>query len=128
MTDKIDQKLEQSEGIYQNLGSQQDSTEPFINSVRVCHTINCPTFRRSTYLSRSITISQCGVCGKRSTATDFTGRKGSEMGIDLTLCRAKPALLIFLHALFLFPFSTFSGEGVQSSIALATKVSGLQEM
>lgn len=28
MTDKIDQKLEQSEGIYQNLGSQKDSTEP----------------------------------------------------------------------------------------------------
>ena len=128
MADKIAQKMEQSEAIYQNFGFQQDSTEPFIDSVWVCPPMNCPTFGRSTYLSRSITISQCGVCGKRSTAMAFTGRKGSEMGIDLVLCRAKPALLIFLHALFLFPFSNFSGEGVQSSIALATKVSGLQEM
>jgi hypothetical protein len=81
------------------------------------------------YLSRSITISQCGVCGKRSTAMALTGWNGSETGIDLALCRARPALLILLHPrLFLFPFSIFSGDGVQSSIAFATKLSGLQEM
>lgn len=82
-----------------------------------------------TYLSRSITNSQCGVCGKRSTAIAFTGWNASEMGIDLALCRAKPALLMFLHPLLsLFPFSIFTGDGVQSSIAFATKVSGLQDM
>lgn len=82
-----------------------------------------------TYLSRSITSSQCTVCGKRSTAMAFTGWKGSEGGIDLALCRARPVLLIFLHPrLFLFPFSILSGDGVQSSIAFATKLSGLQEM
>ena len=59
----------------------------------------------------------------------FTGRKGSEMGIDFALCRARPAALMFLHPLlFLFPFSIFSADGVQSSIAFATKLSGLQEM
>ena len=59
----------------------------------------------------------------------LTGLKASEMGIDLALCRARPALLMFLHPLLsLFPFSTFVGDGVQSSIAFATKVSGLQDM
>lgn len=59
----------------------------------------------------------------------FTGWKGSELGIDFTLCRARPALLMFLQArLSFFPFSLFSGLGVQSSIAFATKLSGLQEM
>lgn len=68
------------------------------------------------------------VCGNRSTAIALTGRKGSEAGIDLALCRARPALLMFLHALLFLFFSIFSGDGVQSSIAFATKLSGLQEM
>lgn len=81
------------------------------------------------YLSRSITNSQCGVCGKRSTAIAFTGWKASEMGIDLALCLARPALLMFLHPLLsLLPFSIFAGDGVQSSIAFATRLSGLQDM
>lgn len=59
----------------------------------------------------------------------FTGWKGSEIGIDLALCRAKPALLMFLQPrLSFFPFSTFSEDGVQSSMAFATKLSGLQEI
>lgn len=59
----------------------------------------------------------------------LTGWKGSELGIDLALCRAKPALLIFLQPLlFLFPFSLLSTDGVHSSIAFATKLSGLHEM
>lgn len=59
----------------------------------------------------------------------FTGRKGSETGIDLARCLAKPALLMFLQPrLSFFPFSTLSGDGVQSSMAFATKLSGLQEM
>lgn len=83
----------------------------------------------STYLSRSITSSQCGVCGKRSTAIAFTGWKASEMGMDLARCRARPAMLLFLHPLLsFFTFSLVAGEGVQSSIAFATKVSGLQDM
>lgn len=59
----------------------------------------------------------------------FTGWKGSELGIDLARCRASPALLMFLHPrLFLFAFSVLSADGVQSSMAFATKLSGLQEM
>ena len=84
---------------------------------------------RPQYLSKSISISQCGVCGKRSTAMAFTGRKGSETGIDLAQCRAKPALLMFLQPrLSFFPFLTFSTDGVKSSMAFATKLSGLQEI
>lgn len=82
----------------------------------------------SNYLSKSITISQCEVCGKRSTAMAFTGWKGFDMGMDLALCLAKPALLMFLHPLLSLFFSILSGDGVQSSIAFATKVSGLHDM
>lgn len=58
------------------------------------------------------------------------GLNGSESGIDLALCRARPAALIFLHPrlFLLLPFSDLSGDGVHSSIAFATRVSGLQEM
>lgn len=57
------------------------------------------------------------------------GLNGSELGIDLALRRARPAALIFLHPQFLlFPLSVFSSDGVQSSIAFATRLSGLQEM
>lgn len=59
------------------------------------------------------------------------GLKGSELGIDFARFRARPAALIFLHPLLLFllfPFSVLSTDGVQSSIAFATRLSGLQEM
>lgn len=52
-----------------------------------------------SYLSRSITISQWSVWGKRSTAMALTGLKASEVGIDLALCRAKAAMPIFLRPL-----------------------------
>lgn len=97
---------------------------------KLAHKQNMCSQERSwfIYLSMSSTISQCGVCGKRSTAMALTGWKGSEQGIDLSLCRAKPALLIFLHPLlFLFPFSVFPADGVQSSIEFATRVSILQD-
>lgn len=59
----------------------------------------------------------------------LTGLKGSELGMDLALCRAKPALLMFLHPLLLFlPFCGISEVGVQSSMALATMLSGLHEI
>nr|AFK40927.1 unknown [Medicago truncatula] len=59
----------------------------------------------------------------------FTGLKASEMGIDFALCRARPALLILLHPLLsLFPLSISVGDGVQSSIAFATKLSGLHDI
>lgn len=80
------------------------------------------------YLSSSITISQCGVWGNRSTAMALTGLKGSDEGIDLVLCRAKPAALMLLHPLFPFAFSDLSEVGVQSSMAFATRLSGLQEI
>jgi hypothetical protein len=80
------------------------------------------------HLSKSITISQCGVWGNRSTAIALLGIKGSELGIDFVLCRARPALLIDRHPRLPLFFSCFSDVGVQSSIALATRLSGLQEM
>jgi len=73
------------------------------------------------HLSKSITISQCGVWGNRSTAIAL-------LGIDFVLCRARPALLIDRHPRLPLFFSCFSDVGVQSSIALATRLSGLQEM
>jgi len=89
----------------------QNSSKPFKESFRYQLHAKASNLQRGlvyVYLSRSITSSQCGVCGKRSTAMAFTGRNGSETGIDLALCRARPALLIFLHPrLFLFPFSIF---------------------
>lgn len=58
----------------------------------------------------------------------FTGWKGSDLGIDFTLRRARPALLMFLDRLLsFFPFSS-SGQFEQSSIAFAVKVSGLHDM
>ena len=80
------------------------------------------------HLSKSITISQCSVCGNRSTAIALLGIKGSELGIDFVLCRARPALLIDRQPRLPLFFSCFSDVGVQSSIALATRLSGLQEM
>jgi hypothetical protein len=75
-----------------------------------------------------MTISQCEVWGNKSTAMALLGTKGSELGIDFVLCLARPALLMFRHARWPLFFSLFSDVGVQSSIALATRVSGLQEM
>lgn len=77
---------------------------------------------------KSMTISQWMVWGKRSTAIDLTGWKCWELGMDLVLCLARPALLILRHPLFPLFFSGLSVVGVQSSIAFATKESGLQEI
>uniref|UniRef100_A0A0A9G349 Uncharacterized protein n=1 Tax=Arundo donax TaxID=35708 RepID=A0A0A9G349_ARUDO len=54
--------------------------------------------------------------------------KGSELGIDFVRCLARPALLMVRHPRLPLFFSCFSDVGVQSSIALATRLSGLQEM
>jgi hypothetical protein len=48
--------------------------------------------------------------------------------MDLVRCLARPALLILRHPLFPLFFPGLSVVGVQSSIALATKESGLQEI
>lgn len=75
-----------------------------------------------------MTISQCEVWGNRSTAMALFGTKGSELGIDFVLCLARLALLMFRHPRWPLFFSLFSDVGVQSSIALAISVSGLQEI
>jgi hypothetical protein len=80
------------------------------------------------HLSKSITISQCEVWGNRSTAIALLGMKGSELGMDFVRCLARPAALIDRHPRLPLFFSCFSDVGVHSSIALATRLSGLQEM
>ncbi len=84
--------------------------------------------RLLVHLSKSITISQCEVWGNKSTAMALLGTNGSELGIDFVRCLARPALLMVRHPRFPLFFSCFSDDGVHSSIALATRLSGLQEM
>lgn len=48
--------------------------------------------------------------------------------MDFVRCLARPAALIDRHPRLPLFFSCFSDVGVHSSIALATRLSGLQEM
>ena len=82
-----------------------------------------------SYLSKSTTISQCLVWGKRSTAVDFTGWNGSDAGRFLTLLRACPKFVVPLKPPLAFTFSGGpSFKGMHNSTAFASKLSGLQDM
>ncbi len=93
--------------------------------------IYLPISQICLYLSKSMIISQCFVWGNMSTAAALTGLKGSEAGNVFTLRLACPKFVVPLNWPLLLDFSAAavpSSSGMQSSTALANKLSGLQDI